>query len=72
MKFIQGGDNRCESCHGNVSQMEVVKVVDKNFGGMGWCMQCHLQIKGSVELKRAGSTFEGWFNAKNNDIKREN
>ena len=71
MQFKMGGDARCESCDGNVSQMEVVKGVDKSFGGMGWCMQCHLQVKGAVERKRTGSTLSGWFNAKQLDQIRE-
>ena len=71
LQFRSGGDARCESCHGGVSRMEVVKVVDKNFGGMGWCMQCHLQVKGAAERKQAGNTLAGWFNAKENDAERE-
>ena len=71
MQFRSGGDQRCQACHGNVSQMEVVVKVDKNFGGMGWCMECHLQVKGAVERKRTMDTLAGWFNAKENDQKRE-
>ena len=71
MLFRGGGDGRCESCHGNVSQMEVVKVVDRSFGGMGWCMQCHLQVKGAVDRKRTGNTMAGWFNARELDQERE-
>ena len=52
--------------------MEVVKKVDANFGKMGWCMECHLQVKGAKERKRAGSTLEGWYNAKALDARREN
>jgi hypothetical protein len=71
MHFRNGGDERCQSCHGNVPQMEVAYVVDENFGGMGWCMQCHLQVEGAIERKRAMSTLDGWFNAKENEAKRE-
>ncbi len=70
-QFRAGGDQRCQACHGNVSQMKVVAKVDQNFGFMGWCMECHLQVKGAVERKRAMSTLDGWFNAKENDAKRE-
>jgi|TARA_B110000240_G_scaffold55467_1_gene63121 hypothetical protein len=69
--FRTGGDERCQSCHGNVKQMTVVKKVDANFGKMGWCMECHLQVKGAKQRKRAGSTLDGWFNAKEMDAKRE-
>ena len=70
--FKTGGDQRCVACHGEISQMEVVKKVDANFGKMGWCMECHLQVKGAKERKRAGSTLEGWYNAKALDARREN
>jgi hypothetical protein len=69
--FKAGGDERCVSCHGEVSQMAVVQKVDQNFGLMGWCMECHLQVKGAQERKSAMSTMQGWFNAKENDAKRE-
>lgn len=71
MLFRNGGDQRCQSCHGGVQEMEVVHVVDQNFGGMGWCMQCHLQVKGAIERKRAMSTLDGWFNAKESEARRE-
>jgi hypothetical protein len=71
MLFRNGGDQRCQSCHGSVQEMEVAHVVDQNFGGMGWCMQCHLQVEGAIERKRAMSTMAGWNNAKENDARRE-
>ena len=69
--FRTGGDERCIACHGDVRQMEGMSVVDNNFGKMGWCMECHLQVMGAKERKRTGNTLAGWFNAKENDIKRE-
>jgi len=69
--FRAGGDQRCQACHGAIPQMEVVYKVDDNFGSMGWCLECHLQVDGAVERKRAGSTLAGWFHAKENDAKRE-
>ena len=69
--FRTGGDERCLSCHGNLRQMDVVKQVDDNFGKMGWCMECHLQVKGAKERKRTGSTLDGWYHAKEMDAKRE-
>ena len=45
-QFKQGGDTRCAACHGGIKAMPVVKKVDKNFGNMGWCLECHLQVKG--------------------------
>ena len=69
--FRTGGDERCISCHGDVRKMEGMYVVDKNFGKMGWCMECHLQVKGAKERKRTGNALAGWVHAKENDIKRE-
>ena len=69
--FRTGGDERCIACHGDVRQMEGMFVVDENFGKMGWCMECHLQVKGAKARKRTGNTLAGWFNAKEMDIKRE-
>lgn len=69
--FKQGGDDRCMACHGGIKTMEVAQVVDSNFGEMGWCLQCHLEVKGAVARKRALNTLQGWFNAKEQDEKRE-
>ena len=70
-QFRIGGDERCQACHGNIRQMEVVKKVDENFGKMGWCMECHLQVKGAKERKRTGNTLAGWYHAKELDANRE-
>jgi hypothetical protein len=70
-QFRTGGDERCLACHGDLRQMDVVKQVDENFGRMGWCMECHLQVKGAKERKRASNTLDGWYLAKEMDAKRE-
>ena len=70
-QFRTGGDERCLACHGDLRQMDVVKQVDENFGRMGWCMECHLQVKGAKERKRASNTLDGWYHAKEMDAKRE-
>ncbi|MFU8772544.1 MAG: cytochrome c3 family protein, partial [Anaerolineales bacterium] len=36
-----GAGLNCESCHGNVSTMDVVRPVVKM--DMGWCLNCHLE-----------------------------
>ncbi|MBF0236304.1 MAG: cytochrome c3 family protein [SAR324 cluster bacterium] len=68
--FKKGDDTRCVACHGDVKAMDVVQVVDADFGKMGWCLQCHLQVKGAKERKSALTTLGGWFNAKEEDIER--
>jgi len=70
-QFRIGGDERCLACHGDVRQMNEIVEVDDNFGKMGWCMECHLQVKGAKERKRTGSTMSGWLNAKEMEAKRE-
>ena len=67
-QFRTGGDERCLACHGDVRQMEVIVQVDENFGTMGWCMECHLQVKGAKERKRSGNTMAGWYHAKELDM----
>ena len=70
-QFRTGGTERCLACHGDVQKMDVIKQVDENFGKMGWCMECHLQVKGAKERKRTGDTMAGWYHAKEMDKKRE-
>ena len=43
----------CQDCHGPIETMEVVKKANPDFGLMGWCLECHLSIPGSLERKRA-------------------
>ena len=69
--FRTGGDERCLACHGDIRQMDVIQQVDENFGTMGWCMECHLQVKGAKERKRTGNTMAGWYDAKEMNVKRE-
>ena len=68
--FKQGGDVRCTACHGDIKTMPVIQVVDNDFGEMGWCLKCHLQVKGVAERKTALNTLGGWFNAKEQEATR--
>ena len=43
----------CQKCHGPIQTMDVVKKAVPNFGKMGWCLGCHLTLKGVPEQKRA-------------------
>jgi hypothetical protein len=42
----------CQTCHGQVQTMNVVQKADPNFGLMGWCLNCHLTVPGTLEQKR--------------------
>ncbi|MGK5092840.1 cytochrome c3 family protein [Deltaproteobacteria bacterium TL4] len=70
-KFKMGDVDRCEACHGDVRNMDETKVVDADFAKMGWCLACHLEVKGVAERKSALSTIGGWFNAKEQEKLRE-
>ncbi|MCZ6729649.1 MAG: cytochrome c3 family protein [SAR324 cluster bacterium] len=43
----------CQTCHGPIQEMHVVKKFNPSFGDMGWCLECHLTIPGALERKRA-------------------
>lgn len=43
----------CQACHGPIETMDVVEKADPKFGLMGWCLNCHLEIPGALERKRA-------------------
>ena len=49
----------CQNCHGPIETMDVVEKFDVNFGLMGWCLECHLTIPGTLERKRALPESEG-------------
>ncbi len=68
--FKQGGDTRCQACHGNIASMPVVYQVDENFADMGWCLNCHLQVKGAKARKSLTSTMGAWFNFQEEEKQR--
>ena len=43
----------CQECHGPIETMDVVQKFYPSFGLMGWCLNCHLTIPGTLEMKRA-------------------
>ncbi len=43
----------CQTCHGPIQTMDVVKKFNPDFGLMGWCLECHLTLPGTLEQKRA-------------------
>ena len=69
--FKAGGDVRCQSCHGDVQSMPVVYQVDQNFGEMGWCLNCHLQVKGAKARKSLTSTMGAWLHFQEEEKERE-
>lgn len=57
----------CQDCHGQVEEMEVVEVADPDFGNMGWCLSCHLEVPGAMERKRAVPAEPGSMKVANAD-----
>jgi hypothetical protein len=43
---------QCQTCHGPIETMHVVEKYNPNFGLMGWCLDCHLKVPGTLEQKR--------------------
>jgi Class III cytochrome C family len=43
----------CQTCHGPVETMDVEHKAYPDFGLMGWCLNCHLTIPGTLGIKRA-------------------
>jgi hypothetical protein len=56
------GENRgaigCETCHGRIDQMEVVKQVQPL--SMGWCLECHSDPAQNIRPVSA-VTYMGWI-----------
>jgi hypothetical protein len=48
----------CESCHGNVAQMDVVE--QKQPLSMGWCLECHRDPTPHVRPKGVAVTNMDW------------
>ncbi len=42
----------CQTCHGPIETMHVVQKYNPDFGLMGWCLDCHLKVPGTLEQKR--------------------
>ena len=55
----------CQACHGDVEKQHVVKKQSKDFGKMGWCLECHLGVPGALERKRAIAASIGGLKTKN-------
>ena len=42
----------CQQCHGPIETMDVVKKFNPKFGQMGWCLDCHMTVPGTLAQKR--------------------
>jgi hypothetical protein len=43
---------QCQTCHGEIQALHVVEKQNPAFGTMGWCLECHLKVPGTLEQKR--------------------
>jgi hypothetical protein len=46
-QHVSAGGINCQSCHGNVSDMDVIKQIPDL--SMGWCINCHRNTKVNFE-----------------------
>jgi mono/diheme cytochrome c family protein len=71
-QHVSVGKIKCETCHGEVSEMEVVK--QHSPLSMGWCINCHrqteVQFKGNLN-ESEGSPYAGDANKANKYYSKE-
>jgi hypothetical protein len=49
----------CQTCHGPIETMDVVRKFNPDFGLMGWCLGCHQQQPGAMERRHAVAAGPG-------------
>jgi hypothetical protein len=68
-QHVNAGKVACQSCHGNIQEMDVVKQVSDL--SMGWCINCHRETK--VDFFNAkdstGNKFYSIYEKFHNDLK---
>jgi cytochrome c2 len=62
------GNVQCQSCHGNIQEMDVVK--QESDLSMGWCVNCHRESKVNFNYSDStGNKFYSIYEKFHNDIK---
>ena len=62
------GNVQCQSCHGNIQEMDVVK--QESELSMGWCVNCHRESKVNFNYSDStGNKFYSIYEKFHNDIK---
>lgn len=67
-QHVKVGNVQCQSCHGNIQQMDKVKQVAEL--SMGWCINCHRESKVNFNYTDStGNKFYSIYEKFHNDIK---
>jgi hypothetical protein len=67
-QHVNAGKVQCQTCHGNIQQMDKVKQVAEL--SMGWCVNCHRETKVNFNVNDStGNKFYSIYEKFHNDIK---
>jgi cytochrome c2 len=68
-QHVNAGKVQCQTCHGNIQEMDVVKQQAEL--SMGWCVNCHRETKVDFNDKEkgTGNQFYSIYEKFHNDIK---
>jgi mono/diheme cytochrome c family protein len=68
-QHVKAGNVACQSCHGNIQEMDKVKQVSEL--SMGWCINCHRETKVNFynAADSTGNKFYSIYEKFHNDIK---
>jgi cytochrome c2 len=67
-QHVNAGKVQCQTCHGNIQQMDKVKQVAEL--SMGWCINCHRETKVNFNYNDStGNKFYSIYEKFHNDIK---
>jgi hypothetical protein len=67
-QHVRAGNVQCQSCHGNIQEMDEVKQFSEL--SMGWCINCHRETKVDFNYdSKKGNKFYSIYEKFHNDIK---
>lgn len=66
-QHVNAGKVQCQTCHGNIQEMDRVKQVSEL--SMGWCINCHRETKVNFNYDSTGNKFYSIYEKFHNDIK---
>jgi mono/diheme cytochrome c family protein len=67
-QHVRAGNVQCQTCHGNIPEMDVVKQASEL--SMGWCINCHRTTKVNFNYDSTrGNQFYSIYEKFHNDIK---
>jgi hypothetical protein len=66
-QHVNAGKVQCQTCHGNIQEMDRVKQVAEL--SMGWCINCHRETKVNFNYDSTGNKFYSIYEKFHNDIK---